>query len=342
MGSFYVINDNHVKEILEIKAVIAGVEKAYRLKAAGEAGVFPVITYEWVRGTKDMDIKAGRIDGDLHIYGMKALTYIEGNDARGLPRLNGTMMIFDSIDGQLRGIIDSRSITGFRTGAAGAIGSKYLAKPRSNTLLLVGAGSQALNNLAGHLLTMKNLNRVIVFDPVAPQMAEEFARTAKERLSRGMLKNHKELLPEITITAAYCLEDACAQADIITTVTPSLTPIVKREWVKPGTHINCVGADLEGKQEVDETLLPYAKVVVDDIGQSVSIGELEVGVKKGAYHKKDIYGEIGNIINGDIPGRCDEKEITLFDTSGLALQDLIVAGMLLDKAAEMNLEKIEI
>ena len=342
MSELYLIGDKAVQEMLEMPSVIAGVEEIYRLKSTNEAGVFPVITHEWIQGLKDMDIKSGYIGGDIHIYGLKALTYIESNDKKGLPRLNGTMMIFDSDNGQLKGIIDSRSVTGLRTGAAGSIGSKYLAREDSTTLLLVGTGNQAFFNLAGNLLTMDSIKRVLAYDPIAPEMAESFVKTAKVRLSDGILKKNKELVEKISLEKVDSLEVACGQADIITTITPSLSPLVMKEWVRPGTHINCIGADMAEKQEIDGGLLSKAKVVVDDILQSTTLGELEVSIKKGDYQKEKIHGEIGSVISGDIEGRISDEEITVFDTTGLALQDLIVASILIDKADKLKMEKVDL
>ena len=342
MKNVYLISDEYVRQNLKLSDVINGVEKAYCLKSLGKAGLFPVITHEWLKGSKDMDIKSGYIDGDIQIYGLKALTYIESNDDQGFPRLNGVMMLFNSENGQLLGIIDSRSITGIRTGAAGAIGSKYLARPQSETLLLVGSGNQALNNLAANLITMKCLKKVLVFDPKSPQLAKDFSERAKVQLAAGLLRDEKQILERIEIKTIDNLEAGCSTADIITTVTPSLSPLVMKDWVKEGTHINCIGADMEGKQELDDALLPAAKVVVDDKMQSTTIGELEKGIKKGTYRATNIYCEIGDIVNGNVPGRTNDEEITVFDTTGLALQDLIVAKILIDTAKSQGLATVTV
>jgi ornithine cyclodeaminase/alanine dehydrogenase len=345
MNGFYLINDQRVMESLDLLSVIKKVETVYSLKAKGETTLFPIITHDWEVGTKDMDIKSGCIGGDINIYGLKILTYMEKNDALDLPRLSGTMMIFDTNNGQLKGILDSRSITGLRTGAAGAIGSKYLARKGSETILLVGAGNQAFYNLAANLLVMDNIKNVLVYDPIDKNHADKFVSSAKERLN-SLYSNYKSSDYEavknrldLKFKAVENIEEAVKSSDIIVTVTPSRKPLIKKEWVKEGTHFNCIGADMEGKQEIDGQIFANAKVVVDDIIQATNYGETEIPVKSGIITEDEIHGEIGSLINNDIPSRTSNDEITIFDTTGLALQDLIVANLLIELADKDNLKK---
>jgi len=347
VGEFHIINSMQVKAFMNMAELIPEIEKAYRYKARNEGGVFPVITHEWIVGSKDMDIKSGYIDGDVKIYGLKALTYIEENQKRGLPCLTGTMMVFNSQTGQLKGVLDSGHITGFRTGAAGAIGSKYLARPDSKNLLLVGAGKQALFNLAGNLLVMEGLERVMVCDPANPQGAAGFIHGLKERLWDEIFSvaapNQKEKLNfNCQAVPMEELEAAAMAADIIVTTTPSRNPILKDKWISEGVHINCIGADMEGKEEIEKEIFARARIVVDDITQAISIGETEIPVKQGVISREDIVCEIGQLIEGGAKGRCSDKDITIFDTTGLALQDLITAEYLIRKAEEAGQEKFKI
>lgn len=130
---------------------------------------------------------------------------------------------------------------------------------------------------------------------------------------------------------------ACAQADAIITATPARSPFLKASWVKPGTHISTVGADMEGKQETESTLQAAAALYVDDRDQAVSAGELEVPVKEGAIRASNIVAELGEVIAGMRPGRTDDKQITLFDTSGIAVQDLAASKMAYERAIEQGL-----
>lgn len=350
MFNFYLINNDRVQESLDMLSVISHIEKAYMLKAQGDTVLFPVITYDWEVGKKDMDIKSGCFSGDVNIFGLKALTYMESNDAHDIPRLSGIMMLFDSTTGQLLGLLDSRSITGLRTGAAGAIGSKYLARKDSETILIVGAGNQAFYNLAGNLLVMGNIKRVLVYDPISKANADAFVSGVKDRLEKEIftkykdINNYEALIKKIDIEykSVDSLELSAKQADIIVTVTPSRSPLLKKDWVKEGTHINCIGADMEDKQEIDENIFIDAKIVVDDINQATSIGETEIPIKKEVITDGDIHCEIGDIIIGNKKSRTSDDEITIFDTTGLALQDLIVAKHLLDLAKRDGLPKYKL
>lgn len=350
MSKFYLINDQRVNESLDMYSVIQKVEDVYKLKAQKQTKLFPVITHDWIVGKKDMDIKSGLIGGEIDVYGLKALTYMESNDQENLPRLTGTMMLFDSTNGQLKGILDSRSITGLRTGAAGGIGAKYLARKDSKTLLIIGSGNQAFYNLAATLMVMDQIEEVYVYDPVQVESAIKFVETVEKRLQNEILNKYDQADQanafeenfKVTYSAIEDLETYTKKADIIVTVTPSRKPLIMKSWVKKGTHINCIGSDMEGKQEIDEMLFKDAVVVVDDMHQATSIGETETAIKTGLISEDDIRSEMGGIILNTSIGRSSDEEITIFDTTGLALQDLVVASHLLDQAEKDNLRTYEL
>ncbi|MCH4887202.1 ornithine cyclodeaminase family protein [Acidaminobacter sp. JC074] len=350
MSKFYLIDDARVRASLDMLSVISKVEKAYILKAQNETKLFPVITHDWIMGKKDMDIKSGLIEGNVGVYGLKALTYMTSNDRLNIPRLTGTMMIFDSSNGQLKGLLDSRSITGMRTGAAGAVGAKYLARKDSKKVLIVGSGNQAFYNVAGLLMTMEHIEDIFIYDPLSEDSAIRFTETIKDRLKDHILYKYQEANSfeklerqfNVNFHVASNLMEATKNADIIVTTTPSRKPLIAAEWVKEGTHITCVGSDMEGKQELDESIFSIAKVVVDDIKQAISIGETELAIKRNVIKVSDIYSEIGEVIINKKDGRTSQMDITIFDTTGLALQDLIVADHLIQVAKQDNLQTIEI
>lgn len=347
MGTFYVLGSKQVKRLLTLKEVVHRVEQAYVLKATGQGGLFPVITHEWIPGSKDMDIKSGYFDGDVNIYGLKALTYIEDNAKVGLPCLMGTMMVFDSLTGQMKALLDATQITGYRTGAAGAIGSRYLARPDSRVLLLGGAGKQALFNLAANLITMPGLERVLVCDPVSGENSRRFAGAARQRLETEFFADDQQMLDRLatglTVEAVdlSLLGQAAGEADIITTVTPATTPFIKEAWLKPGVHLNCVGADMSGKEEVEAEIFARARVIVDDLDQAISIGETEIPYKKGLITRESIIGEMGQVICGQVAGRASDQDVTLFDTTGISLQDLVTADLIINKAEKEGLPTFE-
>jgi ornithine cyclodeaminase/alanine dehydrogenase len=230
-----------------------------------------------------------------------------------------------------------------RTGAAGSIGAKYLARKDSENLLLVGSGHLGAFQIIATLMNMENIKKVTVYNALSFDQANEFCKSIKDKLL-GLLAPYKsqdkefydQMLKRIDIVfePTQDIQQATEQADIIITATPSRAPMIKKEWVKPGTHISCVGADMEGKQEIDEHLFASTRVFVDDIGQAISVGETEIPYKKGIITEDQIKAEIGSVILNRENGRVSNEDITIFDSAGISLQDLITANYLLEKAAE--------
>lgn len=338
MFPFRVVNQSTTEEVLDMASVIEVVEKAYKLKSDQQATLFPMIFHEFVEGRADMDIKSGNLEG-ADIFGLKLVSWYGDNTEKNLPQLIGTVMVLDNRTGVPLGILSGEHITCMRTGAAGGIGAKYLARPESQTLLVVGTGHQAPFQIMATLMTMEHIKKVYVANPRTPGKAADFCAGIKDKLLSRFLDKYEgdereryarrcdvEFIP-VTET-----EQAVREADIIITATSARESLIQKEWVKPGTHISCIGADMEGKQEIDERLFGEAKVFVDDIGQAVRVGETKVAVKKGILAADGIAGEIGNLILGRIPGRTSAQEITIFDSTGIAIQDLLTAAYILEVA----------
>lgn len=345
MYKIKVLKREDVENVLNVEDVIKAVEEAYRYKARNEAEVFPMIFHEFEPGVADMDIKAGYLKG-ANIYGFKQVSLFSENTKKGLPALNGSMMIFEGDTGIPLGLLDASFITSIRTGAAGAIGIKHLARKDSKNLVIAGSGNQALFQLAASLSVLENIEKVSVYNPLFPDEAAKFVDTIKDKLMNEFLVKFDKNSPcynkiqkryDVNFEVVDNIEETVKEADIIITATPSKKPMIKKEWITPGTHINCVGSDMKGKQEIDEKIFGIAKVFVDDINQSIAVGETETAIKEGVISKEDIVGEIGDLIIGNIKGRLSDDEITLFDTSGLAIQDLITAKCALSLAEEKGL-----
>lgn len=327
-----VLNQKVLEEILEMNSVIEGVEKVYKLKSENKTELFPMVFHEFEPGVADMDIKSGNMKG-IDIFGLKLVSWFGENKKKGLPLLIGTTMVFDNNTGAPLGILNADHITGMRTGAAGAIGAKYLAKDDSKTMLMVGCGHIAKFEIAATLESIDSLEKVIISDPINMDNAKSYAKKIKDILSKEFNINKK-----IEFKAME-LKEGVKESDIIITATPSRKAMIKKEWVKPGTHISCIGADMEGKQEIDEKLFNSSVVVVDDINQAINVGETEKAFKEKIINKEDI-AEIGDVILKKAKGRLSDKDITIFDTTGIALQDLITSKIALDLADEKNLGQI--
>jgi len=348
MFPFRVLNRETVEEILDMASVIETVEKAYTLKATGEASLFPLVFHEFERGKADMDIKSGHLAG-ANIFGLKLVSWFGANSEKGLPQLIGVVMVLDSSTGVPKGILSGEPVTCMRTGAAGGIGAKYLARKDSQHLLMVGSGHQAPFQIMAVLSTMEHIRKVTIYNANSFERADRFAKTIKEKLMEKFVSRYQDQPDYYRMMAERCeiefvatddLEAATRTADIIITATPSRAPLIRKEWVRPGTHITCIGADMEGKQEIDENLFAGAKVYVDDVNQAVHVGELEIPIKKGVFRQEEILGEIGQLILGQIPGRTSEEEITIFDSTGIALQDLLTAEHVLKTAEKRGLGSV--
>lgn len=326
MSKLTVLSGEAIEELLTIPMAVEAVKQAYLEKAKGEAALWPMVFHEFVPGQADLDIKSGNLDG-LGFYGLKVVSWFGDNPGKGLPALYGTSLLFDLATGGPKALLNAGPITDFRTGAAGAIGAKYLARPDAETLLMAGTGALAPYLIAATLYLLPGIKTVYVANPHHPEQSEAACADIApvvEKLLRPCGGCHAALVP------APNLEAAVKHSRIILTATPARAPFIRAEWVQPGTHISCVGADMSGKQELDGGIFRQAKVFGDDAGQCLAVGECEVPHKSGDFSGK--LCEIGHVIAGSAPGRTGSDDITVFDSTGIALQDIAAAAALLQAA----------
>jgi len=236
----------------------------------------------------------------------------------GLPTVSATVVLLDPRNGALLALMAGNSITAMRTAAAGGIAAKYLANKDSATAGFVGAGVQAKAQLQALLLVFPDLEEIRVCD-IARKAAEAFASEAKNRAAARVVVVGGE-------------EEAVRGADIVVTTTPSKKPLVFDAWVSEGTHFNCIGADAPLKEELDLAILKRAKIVVDDLEQAAHSGEINVPVSQGVLSEKDVWAEFGDLVAGTKPARTSKDEITVFDSTGLAIQDAATVELVYKKA----------
>jgi len=217
--------------------------------------------------------------------------------------------------------MDGTYLTDMRTGAAGGVAVKHLARKNSKTVGFVGTGNQARTQLLG-------INEIIDIDEIKATSTSE-----KQTLA---FKDEMELLTECEVTVKQTIKEVC-DCDILVTTTPSRKPIVMDEWITEGTHINAIGADAPGKEELDPRILKRARVVVDDIAQASHSGEINVPLSKGLLKGNDILCELGEVITGRKKARTQDSDITVFDSTGLAIQDVATANMVYMKALEKKI-----
>lgn len=332
MFELKVLSREVTEKVLRMPDVIETVEEVYRLKAQKDTEVFPLVFHEFEPGAADMDIKSGWLKGS-DIFGLKVVSWFGENIKKDLPALIGTILVMDAKTGVPMGILDGSHITGIRTGAAGAIGARLLARSDAKNLLVVGAGHVATFQIAAMLTLFDGLEKVRIYDGLSQENAERFAASMPQ-----VLKDSFGIDPGRTaFDAVTDLAGDTADSDVIITVTPSKQPIIMKEWVKPGTHFSCIGSDMSGKEEIDPRIFADARVFTDDTPQCISVGEIEIPVKQGILRPEDIAGEIGEILTGQTIGRENDTQITVFDATGTALLDLLTAKLALAKAEEMGL-----
>lgn len=224
------------------------------------------------------------------------------------------------------GNMNGKGIFGFK------LVSWYLENSAKN-LLMVGCGALAPYLIAASLLVKPDIKQVVITNPHNPQSAAQRLNSITNKVKVLLEQSGAALCCEIK--AQEDTEKAVKASDMIITATPSRQPMIKAEWVQKGTHISCVGADIKCKQEIDENIFADAKAFADDIAQSFDVGECEVPYNKGVITEH--CGEIGEVINGTKADRTSEDDITVFDSTGIALQDLSSAAQILEVAEKNNI-----
>lgn len=328
-----VLNRKDVEKILTVPKVIEAVEKAYVLKSEGKTEVWPTVIKDFETGKKEGDIKSGYLRGE-EIHGLKAVNWTAANEEKGLPALVGMILLFDTDTGLPAGIVDGGYITGIRTGAAGAIGAKYLAADSPEVLFVLGTGVQAKFQTAAFLHVFRGIRKVYFCNVNHPEKAVAFAENIRGILTEEL---NIEVDENVVFQAAENIEQEVGESDLIVTVTPSRKPLIRKEWLKEGVHISCIGSDMEGKQEIESEIFKGAKVFCDDMHHCFEVGEIEKPLKEGVIEEDDTAGEIGDVITGRIEGRTSSSDVTVFDATGMAILDLITAKAAIEEAEVKHL-----
>ena len=248
-------------------------------------------------------------------------------EAFGLPTVFSILIYTHPETGFPLAICDGSYHTVMRTGSAGAVSAKFLARSDSKRLAIVGAGHMAEGALA-------TCNEVFQWQDV--RVWSRSQATVDQFLATQQPK-----FPGLAISGSTKLEDVVPGADVVVTLTPARGPIVRDEWISPGTHIAAVGADKGGDQELETAIMQRARIFVDDIRQCRTDGEINVPLSAGAISEADIAGEIGEVVAGKKPGRTSDDEVTVFDSTGIALQDSATVPLEYERAvaAGVGVEK---
>ena len=322
MPETILLNQSQVKELTTMKEIIKNVETAYKFHAERKVQMPPkeYIFYKKFRG--DLRIMPCFIRG-LDESGVKNVNVHPDNPRKySLPTVMAMIELVDPKTGFPVSVMDGTWITDMRTGAAAGVATKYLARDNSEILGLVGAGVQALTGLEA-INEVMDIKEVRVSCRTC-ETRDIFAQRASEKYG-------------IDVKAVDTIKEAVQGADVLLTTTPAREPVVKSKWVSPGTHINAMGADAPGKQELDSHILQKAKIIIDCWDQASHSGEINIPVQEGLVRQSDIQGKIGDVIIGSIPGRTSDEEITVFDSTGLAVQDIVTAWNVYEKALQKGI-----
>ncbi|MDM7935591.1 MAG: alanine dehydrogenase [Methanothrix sp.] len=313
------LNEDDVASLLRMEDAIEAVERAFFLHGSGRTQM-PPKPYLYFPGYEgDLRTMPAYIE-DMEIAGVNVVNVHPRNPEMGLPTVMAVLVLNSPRTGSPVSIMGARHLTAMRTGAAGAVAARHLARPDSRRVGMVGAGVQARTQLMGLAATF-GIERVSIYDR-SPERASALARDA-----RSFLNCDYRIVREV--------RDAC-DCDILVTTTPARSPVVMEEWVMPGTHINAIGADAKGKQELQSSLTRKAKVVVDEMAQAVHSGEVNVPISEGVMMPQDIHAQIGEVLTGRRPGRTSDAEITVFDSTGLGIQDVATGLAVYRRAREVG------
>ena len=314
----FIVPEKEIAALVTRKDNFDAVEKVFASMSGGSAYNFPVIREAIGHADALYGFKSGFDRAALNL-GLKSGGYWPGNADKGLTNHQSTVFLFDADTGKCRAVVGGNLLTALRTAAAAAVSVAHLARKDSKVLGMIGAGHQATFQLQA-VAEQRKFEKVVAWN----RTPEKLASLEKVAGELG--------LPFESVS----LDDLGAQADVIVTIVSSQAAILKDTQVKPGTHIACMGTDTKGKQEVEAALVARATVFTDEIAQSISIGEAQHAISAGTLKQADI-AEIGAVINGDHPGRTSDDQVTLFDGTGVGLQDLAVASKVVDLAVEKGI-----
>ena len=319
MSGTLLLKQSEIENLITMKEVVDAVEIAFKAFAERDVQMPPkdyLFFHEgdlrimpcYVRSTEEAGVKCVNV-------------HPKNPQNHNIPTVMAIIELIDPETGFPLAVMDGTWVTDMRTGAAAGVATKYLARPDSETLGIIGAGKQACTQLMA-LNEVMNIKKAKVYCRTCSTRTN-FAKTASE-------------LYGFDVEAVDSVEEAVRDVDVVVTTTPSRKPVIKAEWISPGTHINAMGADAPTKQELETRLLLKSKIVIDSWDQASHSGEINVPVSQKVLKQKDIHAKIGEVIIGKKTGREDD-EITVFDSTGLAVQDVVTAGLIYKRAHEQNI-----
>ncbi len=313
-------SQSDVQGAMRMPDYIKCVEEAHHAHGRGHVIAPDLLHAESEHG--EFHVKIGGFTGSRSFFGLKANGgFFDNTERHGLPNILGIIYLCDGDTGMPLAVMDSVAISRNRTGAATAVAARHLARPDSRTLTVCGAGIQARVQIEA-LQQVLPIQDVFIFGRNSQKVDEFAARCAAELA--------------LNVQSISDIAAAVATSDVVVTCTPATSPIIRADWVAAGTFIAAVGADSPGKQELDPRLISQNKVVADILHQVVRVGESQHAIAAGSISSDQIYAELGEIVCGKKPGRENDSEIIVFDSTGTALQDVAAATFLYELSQNEN------
>lgn len=280
---------------------------------AGHLGPEPEIGDTFLhRGADVLLSRSAWIDGQG--IAVKSATIFPGNAAGGLPTVQGALLLFDDMTGALRAVIDSALVTRWKTAADSVLGARLLARPEARTLLIVGAGAVGESLVDAYAATFPGLARIRIWNRNPDRAAALVAEKAAHH----------------PVEVAADLARAIAEADIVAAATLATEPVIRGDWVRPGTHVDLIGAFTPTMREADDALMRKARLFVDARATTIRhIGELLIPIRAGVISEADVLGDLRDLARG-APGRLSPADITVYKNGGGAHLDLMTARVILE------------
>ena len=314
------LSRSEVAQLLTMPECIEAVERMFRLLGEGKLPAPGILGIK--SGSGGLHIKAGLLPGARDYIVAKLNTNFPRNRTDyDLPTIQGLIVVCDGANGRPLAVLDSIDITIKRTAAASAVAARYLARSDSSVATICGCGQQAAAQLRA-ICAVLSLKKVFAFDS-DQTAADRFADTLAKELN-------------LAIESAPDLPAALRESDVCITCTTATKFFVRKQDIRPGAFIAAVGADDSHKQEIEPELMASAKIVADSLDQVSTIGDTHHAIAAGLIRKEDVYAELAEIVSGNRPGRTSDREITIFDSTGIALEDAVAAAVIYEKASSLG------
>jgi ornithine cyclodeaminase/alanine dehydrogenase len=317
------LSHSDILAVITLEDVIEAVEAAHGDLARGTA-VQPTRSALAFPNSPTLIVPMTAASQRAGVAAVKVLADVPSNGALGLPVQQSTIILVDLATGRCEAILDGGSITLFRTAAASAVATRHLARHDSRTLGLVGAGAQARTHLAA-IRSVRPIDRVLVWSR-SRLTAQRFVIACRDDI-------------DVDIKVVDNPRDAVTPADIVCTLTPSKSPLVRGSWLRAGVHINVVGSPPRPDfREVDTDAVRLARVIVDSYDTVVrESGDMLIPVSEGAISPAHFAHELGDVIIGNTAGRDDPRQITMYKSMGVGIQDAVAAALVLERAQRLGI-----